>query len=82
MVNEHRAWSMGGKRQGMANGRFKVGDVSPGLSPEPSGSSLRLMSAAADLSLVSPCFHTNGTCVPRRCKKTSSSGNRVSIRLC
>lgn len=35
MVDKHRAWSMGGKRQGMANGRFKVGDVSPELPQSP-----------------------------------------------
>lgn len=35
MVDEHRAWSMGGKRQGMVNGRLEVGDVSPELPQSP-----------------------------------------------
>ena len=54
MVDEHGAWSMGGKREGMASGLLKVGDVSPDLSPEPSGSSLKLVSAASDLKLFPP----------------------------
>lgn len=54
MVDEHGAWSMGGKREGMASELLKVGDVSPDLSPEPSGSSLNLVSAASDLKLFPP----------------------------